>query len=89
MNLNKKLFFAFIILIFLCIIPGMAAVGGKIAFTSNRDGSYEIYVMNPDGTGQTRLTYTYEDEFYPSWSPDGLKIVLAPMEEAAMLRSIV
>ena len=30
--------------------------GSKIAFTSNRDGNYEIYVMNADGTGQTRLT---------------------------------
>ena len=28
----------------------------KIAFDSNRDGNDEIYVMNADGTGQTRLT---------------------------------
>ncbi|MFH1140497.1 MAG: hypothetical protein V1724_02250 [Chloroflexota bacterium] len=25
---------------------------GKIAFTSNRDGNYRIYVMNADGTGK-------------------------------------
>ncbi len=25
---------------------------GKIAFTSDRDGDLEIYVMNKDGTGQ-------------------------------------
>ena len=30
---------------------------GKIAFTSNRDGDDEIYVMNADGTGQTQLTF--------------------------------
>ena len=29
---------------------------GKIAFASTRDGHLQIYVMNPDGTGQTRLT---------------------------------
>ena len=29
---------------------------GKIAFESRRDGNAEIYSMNPDGTGQTRLT---------------------------------
>src|SRR3990170_8751258 len=29
---------------------------GKICFTSNRDGNDEIYVMNADGTNQTRLT---------------------------------
>jgi len=28
----------------------------KIAFNTNRDGNEEIYVMNQDGTGQTRLT---------------------------------
>ena len=27
-----------------------------IAFTSDRDGNNEIYLMNADGTGQTRIT---------------------------------
>ena len=31
-------------------------ISGKIAFTSDRDGNHEIYVMNPDGAGQTNLT---------------------------------
>ena len=29
--------------------------GTKIAFTSDRDGNFEIYVMNADGTNPTRL----------------------------------
>ena len=29
---------------------------GKIVFFSNRDGNEEIYTMNPDGSGQMRLT---------------------------------
>src|SRR6266511_1205796 len=33
---------------------------GKIAFASYRDGNYELYVMNADGSGQTRLTQTDE-----------------------------
>ena len=32
------------------------AANGRIAFTSDRDGNDEIYVMNADGSGQTRLT---------------------------------
>jgi len=58
-------------------IPAQAAfpgANGSIAFVSNRDGNDEIYVMNPDGKVQTRLTYnTYPDE-EPAWSPDGSKI---------------
>lgn len=53
-----------------------AAPAGRIAFSSNRDGNPEIYVMNVDGAGQTRLTttdaFTYDDD--PKWSPDGAKI---------------
>ncbi len=46
----------------------------KIAFYSDRDGlPGEIYVMNADGTRQTRLTNS-AGSYAPSWSPDGKKI---------------
>jgi Tol biopolymer transport system component len=48
--------------------------GAKIAFSSNRDGNPEIYVMNADGSGQTRLTNSPAADFEPAWSPDGTKI---------------
>ena len=47
----------------------------KIAFTSKRDGNLEIYIMNPDGSEQTRLTYNGIRDMSPSWSPDNTKIV--------------
>ena len=34
----------------------------RIAFMSNRDGANEIYVMNADGSGQTRLTERFMNE---------------------------
>lgn len=57
--------------------PSQAAFpgkNGKIAFASNRDGDYEIYLMNPDGSGQTPLTSNTINDQAPAWSPDGTKI---------------
>ncbi|MDQ3082597.1 MAG: hypothetical protein M3R07_10350, partial [Gemmatimonadota bacterium] len=42
-----------------------------IAFQSSRDGNSEIYVMNADGSGQTRLTFDVAQDAKPSWSPGG------------------
>jgi hypothetical protein len=50
-------------------------LNNKIVFTSNRDGNEEIYSMNADGTGQTRLTNDPANDYGPYWSPDGSKIV--------------
>jgi len=47
---------------------------GKIAFVSNRDGNYEIYVMDADGSNQTRLTNNSANDLEPSFSADGSKI---------------
>ena len=52
-----------------------SAVTGKIAFATDRDGNYEIYIMNTDGTGLQRLTDNPADDSNPSFSPDGKKIV--------------
>ena len=48
---------------------------GKIAFVSDRDGNAEIYVMNPDGSGQANLTNNPAwDDVAPAMSPDGQRI---------------
>jgi hypothetical protein len=55
--------------------PSWSPNAGKIAFVSSRDGNQEIYVMNADGTGQTRLTDNVSFDGSPRWSPDGTKII--------------
>ncbi len=59
----------------LLVLPLPQAGSSKIAFTSNRDGSAQIYLMNTDGSGQTRLTYDSSNDDYPRWSPSGVKIL--------------
>ncbi len=58
------------------------AANGKIAFASNRDGNFEIYVMNPDGSNQTRLTNNPARDNEPTWSPDGAKIAFVTDRDA-------
>lgn len=51
--------------------PADSTPPGKIAFISDRDGDEEIYIMNPDGSDQTRITKQLGTDTRPSWSPDG------------------
>lgn len=64
--------------------PRYSPDGSKIVFQSNRDGQYEIYVMNTDGTGQTRLTNNAAWDTAPAWSPDGTKILFTSLRDGAM-----
>jgi hypothetical protein len=50
---------------------------GKIAFVIDRDGNFEIYTMNPDGSNQTNITNNAAPDFGPAWSPDGTKIAFS------------
>ena len=58
------------------IMPLMVCVDAQaqIAFSSNRDGDFEIYVMDADGGNQRRLTNNSDADLSPSWSPDGKRI---------------
>jgi len=59
--------------------PTLPATGpGQIAFTSNRDGNPEIYVMAEDGTGPTRLTFDPANDDQATWCPaDRSKLAFA------------
>ncbi|HDD24378.1 MAG TPA: hypothetical protein ENF52_02965, partial [Chloroflexi bacterium] len=54
----------------------LAGLSGRIAFMSDRDGDWEIFVMNADGSSlPTQLTRNTSHDYTPRWSPDGSKIV--------------
>ncbi len=36
--------------------PVFSSDGTKIVYTSDRDGDYELFIMNADGTGSMQLT---------------------------------
>ena len=54
--------------------PVWSPDGNKISFTSTRDGNEEVYIMNPDGSDQERLTNNPDYDTCYSWSPDSKKL---------------
>jgi len=50
---------------------------GRIAFTSDRNGALDIYIMNSDGGNVVELTNEISPKYSPAWSPDGTKIAFA------------
>lgn len=47
----------------------------KLVYETNRDGNWELYLCNADGSNPVNLTNTKDvDEVYPKPSPDGAKI---------------
>jgi PKD repeat protein len=54
--------------------PRWSPGGSRIAFTTTRDGHYELYLMNPDGSNVVRLTHNVGFYGDPVWSHDGTRI---------------
>lgn len=51
--------------------------GKKIVFEISIAGVYQLFIMNPDGTGQVQITHDPANHDTPAWSPDGRKIAYA------------
>ncbi|WP_425409109.1 hypothetical protein [Hyphococcus sp.] len=48
--------------------------GRRVAYVSNVDGDWELWVVDLVGDKRVRITDNAADEFAPSWSPDGRKV---------------
>lgn len=51
--------------------PALSPDGKQIAFMSRREGNWEVYVINVDGSNLQRLTNDPAEDGLPTWSPDG------------------
>jgi Tol biopolymer transport system component len=56
-------------------LPSVSPSGDAIAFLSNRDGDYDVYVTTPDGSELMRITRSPASESAPLWT--GSRLVFA------------
>ena len=59
----------------------IAPKAGKVAFASNRDGNWDIWTMNPDGSDPVNLTRDLASDLHPAWSPTGEQILFVSFRE--------
>ena len=59
------------------ITPINPLIENKIAFVSMRDGNREIYLMDADGSNQTRLTNNSAADGHPAWGMSKRVIIFA------------
>ncbi len=52
------------------ITPAISPDGSRIAFASNRDGFYDIYLLDLQTGGTQKMTDTPQYDSSPTWSPD-------------------
>jgi Tol biopolymer transport system component len=60
--------------LFFQIEPAWSPDASQIAFSSRRSGTFDLYVMNTDGTGTRRLTSGKQNDSHPTWSRDGTRL---------------
>lgn len=77
MDLTKFFYSVGLILVCLSVCNAWAKAPktAKIVFTSAGKIGREIYLMNPDGSGQVNITNHPADDLFPAWSPTGEKIL--------------
>jgi Tol biopolymer transport system component len=55
--------------------PALSPDGKSVAYSSNQNGSFEIYLKQlAPGGGELQLTNDGQQNFQPAWSPDGQRI---------------
>ena len=69
------LILASVVALGLTLLMAVVDTQAQIVFVSERNGNPEIYVMDSNGQNQRRLTNNRGDDWSPSWSPDGKRIV--------------
>jgi dipeptidyl aminopeptidase/acylaminoacyl peptidase len=61
--------------------PSWAPDSTRLAYTSEANGSSDVFVVNLEGNSRTAVTDEEFDAFHPRWSPDGERISFVQIED--------
>ena len=87
--MRQKCFLLFFLLSVVALEIGIdevwagAPTSAKIAYSSWRDGNMDIFLMNPDGSEEVRLTHHLARDGGPKWSPSGEQILFSSDRDGA------
>src|SRR2546425_13231184 len=70
-------------------LSATAGLKGRIVFHSTRAGTFDIFVMNADGSGVTQLTNTTDQDVDAFWSPNGQRIAFNSFDNTVTTLHIV
>jgi tricorn protease len=57
------------------VYPRFSPDGQWVAFSSNREGNYDVYLISAQGGKPRQLTFHSADDVVVGWSPDGKRIL--------------
>lgn len=68
--------------------PAWSPDGKSVAYFSDRDGEYDLYIRKQDGTGTARKVALGQNDAYyydPTWSPDSKKVLFSDQKDQLWL----
>ncbi|HEY2588131.1 MAG TPA: S41 family peptidase [Tepidisphaeraceae bacterium] len=70
------------------VFPRFSPDGSQIAFSSNRAGNYDVYVIPAAGGRPRQLTFHSADDMAVGWTPDGKRIVFTSSRDAGVFPGV-
>jgi len=65
------------------VMPAVSPDGQRIAFSSDRNGNWDLFIMPTDGGKAVQVTHEPAHELHASWSPDGQRLAFSRLGEVS------